>query len=382
MALSQQEIDEELKLANGLILITSAMKKMAQTLKTQPTPFSDEFRSRFSGAYQDLAEGFNHVAVAMGRVALVSGNMADQLILAPYPKNLEIAKSNLELGIGRIKNATGQLGTPSLSAFGSSLADVQAAMAQIHSFDITLPYADPLPVNFPAIVGPHGDYVAANSAGFRGLEYFSEGLAAIFLSFHPTRVPSWPADATEPYALMLEASADMFNRWTRATVLTIGFGVPDDEAIVANDTAHGSGLRPASFFRTLLAHEYFMSAGGVGLKFAERSARPGINNSLITVLSQTGILLAKLVQVAPSYALAQIGGPGSFTADLAVIWSEMDKWSFATIAFVHEIPAAPGGQVPPPPPPLAVIPAGFFDAENAKLDEVKAMLAAKVGTTV
>jgi hypothetical protein len=60
----------------------------------------------------------------------------------------------------------------------------------------------------------------------------------------------------------------------------------------------------------------------------------------------------------------------------------MDKWSFANLAFFHEIPAAPGGQQPPPPPVPAVIPAGFFDAENAKLDEVKEMLAAKVGTTV
>jgi hypothetical protein len=354
---------------------------MAQTLKTQPTPFSDEFRSRFSGAYQDLAEGFNHVAVAMGRVALVSGNMADQLVLAPYPKNLEIAKSNVSLGVGRITNATGQFGVLG-TAFSSALTDAQAALSQIQSFDFTLPYANPLPESFPRIVGPHGDYVAANSAGFRGLEYFSEGMGAIFLSFHPTRVPAWPADATESYATVLDACADMFNRWVRGTILTIGFGLPDDEAIVANDTAHGSGLRPPSFFRALLAHEYFMSAGGIGLPFAERSAKPGINNSLIAVLSQTGILLAKLVQVAPSYALAQIGGPGSFTADLAVIWSEMDKWSFANLAFFHEIPAAPGGQQPPPPPVPAVIPAGFFDAENAKLDEVKEMLAAKVGTTV
>ena len=168
----------------------------------------------------------------------------------------------------------------------------------------------------------------------------------------------------------------------KGRVMSSDVVLDDDAAIIASDFSHATLQRRDTFFRILFAAEYF---GGNG-DFSEALNRKQ-KNGLPALFQQLMVFSTK---VEDAVKAANNGTPFEFKqGNLAIAWTKFDAWMFSALRFKHELPGLPVVIGQPPANGGSTIPAGYFDAEQSKLDEVladaqavKSILQAKVGTSL
>ena len=242
---------------------------------------------------------------------------------------------------------------------------VDEALSLLNSVNTMLPYADPLPPDFPRIVGPHGHYDRAQGAAILSNEYISEGLFA--LSVYAT-APDYPntARANAALGLFYEHIGRAFNFWNRVIGVTARVLLPEDKMAIMGDSEASSHLRPESFFNALYAHELAMTAKDFP-NFHGRPVGRGISASFAIMGQRAAVVIDEY-----------LGKPGSEATgkklvekynQFSTMWAALDEWSNANLLFFFEIPAPP---IIVDPSQTAIIPPGTFDSESAKLDKIAA----------
>jgi hypothetical protein len=249
----------------------------------------------------------------------------------------------------------------SVTAPGGSQTRALVDQISVHigAFDTSLDYLDWQPSDYPTVIGPHGDYARAQRELAHATLYQWHVLWDLARLMDPELTPEFPdAELGE-----LQAIADLTAQATRATLRAQaleGFIVtPEDWELLRRDTLAASGLRPPSFFRSILALEYtFSKPGDTPLNNAGRESVP---ESFPNALAEA---MMRLLDLAPR--LAELNGGGPWMAermqrdgiiignarnegllaeayqDAYDLWAAVDHYGWSVIGFFHGVPLPPG----------------------------------------
>ena len=356
-----------------------ALELLGGVVKTHKnTPYDDATRDLVAGAGVGSMHAPIAIVVATAGFIQIRDNIPNFRRDFPYPKNLGFANNSLNEALHNLDSSIKKLSPMAEMSHVVSLQ--QEAVSLINSFDRTLTFENPFPENYPRVIGPHGDYDLTQDAWYGLATYLEESMLDIGYAFSTGKSPVWPTEATILLGEAWQAMGVFIPRWSRGAGLISEIILEDDQAIIESDTAHGSGLRPESFFRVLLAHEYFMMPEGVGsFVFGERTPQAGLPDPLQRMLNNSSQVEALVKKYNPNTTLEFKQG------NFGIMWRKADFGSAFFVAFVYEIPAPPVGDPSKP----TVIPANYFDSELQKLDSVlsdaqsvKDELTAKIGTSV
>jgi len=369
MALTTQETTELAKIVAGVRLLASSLNKVSAAILADTVGFSRDKRTDYTNAIGNLLDGALHYEQALAEILYVYIKAAESRANFPYPTNLANAK-NFFVGGGN-GQAEARIRLQKYPELAGALSDSDKASAIFASFDWTLPFASPLPPDYPKIVGPHGTYDPAQGLMVQVRKYLGE---ASFIDIYAQAI-NWPASSNFAYASLIGSAADLIDRQIRVLGLLGWVEAPDDTIRIDNAKAAGTNLRPRSFFRALLAHEIAMSGGSLFQDFSQRISVQGINISLRNHVNFGGIVFGQTVRANPdmtNFLLGQLADGGGFFGDMTIAWTSLDEWSLANNNFFFEIPKPPVPLVDCPDVGTATVPVGYFNAEVAKLDEIAA----------
>lgn len=217
----------------------------------------------------------------------------------------------------------------------------------LDSFDRSLAYLDPLPPSFPNVVGPHGDLILARDEIQHTVEYAHHSqFNAIRLWQHTS------SGNVVRIAGSVAAGSGAISKFFRVWGMTMDVTLPDDEATIQADTAFGSGLRPASFFRLLLEVEYLYGTYKNNTLFSGRRMKLGATNDVRTMTEHVvqyvrSLSTEELIQQtrggSTSWGANVADGWGHvFFVNLTDFWQAMDIWGAGVMMFFRPPPSPPG----------------------------------------
>lgn len=393
MAFSTQEKVEVLKVVQAAQMLPSAVKKISAAVGAATAPLSDGDHAKYSNAISRVGGAARLINLILQELlwsyeVIEHRTTGRPAALARAWDAIDGLVTSLQFGIDN--------GLKPVAEFQTAIPIVQKIMATLQSVDRTLAYAEPFPTSYPRIIGPHGDYDGAQAMMCVSSKYLDEALTGILMLYR-NNFATWPVAANPDVQNLLDLSQAAQALYTRIMGMSAEVVLPDDEATINSDAAHGSGLRPNSFFRALFMHELAMTAEQLFKNFAGRTVQKGISFHLVRILGSVGSILAEFSKVVTDDQLyLQLTTNPSFMGDFGRCWKSLDQWSDMNLLFFFEIPAPPPGPSPDPTPTPAVIPAGFFAADIAALQALKneatdvaaradaeaSALLAKEGTTI
>lgn len=239
-----------------------------------------------------------------------------------------------------------------LNAIGKTALAQRLAEVPIDTFHRGLAYADQIPAAAPNIIGPHGDYVSSLAAIEHGVQYIHHSQFDLMRMWQNSD-GSVPA-ITKALRMSAETAKDLW----RIFAINADAALADDEALAVQDSQFGTGLRPPSFFRVLIAIEYFNADGKT--IFSGRKSKVGATLHMRQMTTAAASYLQSLAIDKPE-ELAKLFLPGSshahgasgtntwaknFFDDLADFWRVMDVWNHRVIGFFRPPPAPPSGSEP------------------------------------
>ena len=228
---------------------------------------------------------------------------------------------------------------------------IQQAITLLSSIDRTLPYASPFPEDYPAVIGPHGNYDLAQAAAALSRKYIIEAVTSVaqFMFSYPNS-SIWPVNANPMMGTMMKGTAATQALWTRIMAMTAGVVTPEDQALIDAETAKGSGLRPNTFFRLIFAHELALVGGNPPFATVSgRQVQPGISFHYGDVLASGSQIItefSKVVAPTDPRIYNQLYPGAGFFGDVGRAWRSLDQWADLVFLFFFEIPAAPVGSTP------------------------------------
>lgn len=164
------------------------------------------------------------------------------------------------------------------------------SVVNLETFDQSLAFTDPLPLAYPRVVGPHGDY-DKSLAQLQGadLKFLNARKAAILWY---GRAPLWPVEAKFGLREVLRYGSDFNGLTSRVLLMHAGVVVFPESAAIEQDRAAGSGIRSAEFFRLALEAEINSNpdGGNVNRSFSGRGMFAGANGLLAVVVASFGSL--------------------------------------------------------------------------------------------
>lgn len=244
---------------------------------------------------------------------------------------------------------------PNIATYAASLR-----ASDLNTFNASLAYTDYQPFDYPRIIGPHGDFDAAQL----NLEIASAGIVgylAAITAFYG-QVDVLPSSAHVDIREVIRYVKDPLRFISRMWGLDSGVvASSQDQTRIDGDVAAGSGLRDFDFFKELRVIELGMSSDKrMPFVFSGRKVDGGIAKNFSLALSEFPKAVGKAAEVNTSAETASwfTGTPGTDPPDLArrtdrfaaelmhrigEAWSGMDGWAASAFLFFHTIPPIPGG---------------------------------------
>lgn len=221
--------------------------------------------------------------------------------------------------------------------------------------DLSLSYEDYTVADFPAVIGPHGDFNKAQLSIGRAQRYLHH---AMYDAINFLEQLSLPANNGPRMTHLFRQFARANEAFIRAQMIDAGMPLPND-LVKINDLCNaGSGTRPCEFFNSTVVGEYLYTNDRL-----DKSGIDGRDPELgATLFYQEMIyawedVVAFQIQRHPIedircwYQLDRTdinaGGCGmamEFRRDLADSWRDFDGWAQTMLDFIH---APPGPPVPP-----------------------------------
>lgn len=236
-----------------------------------------------------------------------------------------------------------------LKAIGKTALAARLAEVPIDTFHRGFAYADQIPAAAPNVIGPHGDYASSIAAIEHGVQYIHHS------QFDLLRM--WQHSEGGSVAAMTKAlrkSAETAHDLWRIFAINADAALADDEALAVKDSQFGTGLRPPSFFRLLIAIEYFNADGKkifsgrrskVGATLHMRAMGEAVAAYLQSLAIANPADLAKLHLPSSSHSHGA-GGKNTwaknFWEDFFDLWRVMDVWNHRVMGFFSPPPAPPG----------------------------------------
>jgi hypothetical protein len=362
-----QETAEVLKLVQASQKIEVGCLKLTSFIEVQPDGSTFIDKVNLSAALAQAAQQPRWISQAIQNLISAyenntNGRLGRAIELPRAWAQLDGVIRTLQDSVMRLKR------TPE---FVSASEDFNATIAILQSIDRTLPYAEPFPVSYPRIVGPHGDYDKAQANVALSVKYLIESCSKMLGTFLR---PDWPntAKANRSYGRIVANLVKSLVMWNRVMCLQADVVLPEDQAAAEHDFEASTRLRPPSFFRAVIAHQLVMARVPLKSIFG-RHIPVGGAGFFRDILGHWRIVLAQLGRVNPEFLLTDLEADGGSLATMPIFWSALDDWSLSNFDFFHEIPPIPGQPQPDPTPTEpAVIPLGQFASQVAALDAVKA----------
>jgi hypothetical protein len=310
-------------------------------------------RAAYAESAQSLALGFNKCT-----------NGAFTLFGAPNrastdrPKSVakafrlfEGARRNLDEAVARLPDG------------GGAEAGTREGIRLLEEIDRTPSYRNWKAADYPSVIGLHGDYGSSQRRLAHSVRYHAHALWDLARLADPEITPRFSdyarAKLNESASLLASSAKAAFRAGAlEAFVVTGG----DWERIRA-DTLAASGIRPASFFRSILALEYALDMHGPPVSV---SGRDDVPFSFPNAMAQSALSLTDAVHNGndSNETLVAVNGPGwlvavmnresvnigsrknkglvgEFYGDSFDLWPGIDNYAWAVMGFFHGVPASP-----------------------------------------
>jgi hypothetical protein len=304
-----------------------------------------------------IGERNTHAAQTIAIVGKqLSGAMWQLLNVERY--SADDRASTVARAVNHIGNARDRALSVTAPAGSETKALVDQIFVHIDAFDTSLGYLDWQSSDYPTVIGPHGDYGRAQRELAHATLYEWHVLWDLARLMDPEMTPALPDAELVELQAIAELTAQATRATLRAQALEAFIVMIDDWELIQQDTLAASGLRPVSFFRTMLALEYtFSKPGGTPLNIAGRES---VAESFPNALSEA---MMRLLDLAPR--LAELNGGAQWMRERMLrdgiiignlrnrgllaeayqdaydLWAGVDHYGWAVLGFFHQVPLPP-----------------------------------------
>ena len=233
------------------------------------------------------------------------------------------------------------------------------------SFDMSLPYSAFAPVDFPAIVFPHGDYFTAQNHFVRTGRYGTGHVARdISKLIDPTVSPLMSPEAQGACSRAIRNTAKVWVPFIRAWGLSAGIMSQRERELIEAEFENSGKTRPISFFVNERQWELLLSGSGSLILPSGRRSEIGMPAKIFAMNNSFVTCQAALIAVNGGAWAAECWTPGNagfsdrpallgacanYIGDLADFWKDTpDGWAWATLGRFHGPFGPPPGSGPPP----------------------------------
>ena len=313
-------------------------------------------------ATRAVASGIAERNAAVERIALASYRIGNGMILltqmrpsaGPQARRDAVAQAK-----SMFSTTLADLESAANASRGQTLLLVRRASDALNAFDEQLTYLNWQGADYPNVIGLHGDYGFAMRSQAHAARYQSHVLYDLARLSNPDLTRNLPPAELAEIAAIAELVGQSTRSTFRAIALEAFIITPDDWALIRQDTVAASGLRPPSFFRSILALEYsFSKPGETPVNLAGR-----LSTSVSFPNSMTDAMV-RLLDLAPR--LARLNGGAAWMAqrmnrggaiiigatnnagilaetyqDAFDLWQGVDNYGWGVIGFFHGVPAPP-----------------------------------------
>lgn len=244
------------KLVQAVVTTADALSDTAASLKLT----AGAFRAEHHGVMVPLRKALESCHVAMAGFFHSDATVAN--------RTNEVANAFVAVDACRIWLETAKVQAASLPVNTSSakvLTKTASEIARLAGMSRALTYLDWQQPDFPAVVGPHGDFFIAQS-NLRAAANEIDSLLAVTIALaNPAATPSFPATAVSDYSSFFVKLRPSVQQHARVWGHDSNVVLASDVTKINVEMAAGSGLRPFAFHRLMFSTEYMIGATGFNL---------------------------------------------------------------------------------------------------------------------